>query len=88
MVANAEGILKVLDMSVVADFGLKESVQFFLCGLCYRVCRGVIFRSDSGVSVVFLLLFTRSFDFGLRLFVHLSLTFGECILIFCDGISP
>jgi hypothetical protein len=68
--------------------GLEEPVEFFLSGLRFSSGRCVVVGNDSGICILFLFQAASSLDFSFRFFVHLALTLGECILIFCDGISP
>jgi hypothetical protein len=67
---------------------LKEPVEFFLRRLLFRVGRLRVGWRDSGFRILFLFDAACTLDLCLGLFVHLPLTLGECILIFCDWNSP
>jgi hypothetical protein len=75
-------------MSLIADLCLEEPVEFFLRRLGKCICGIRISRRCAGICVFLLFAAASTFVFSLDLFVHLSLTLGERILILCDGISP
>jgi hypothetical protein len=67
---------------------LKEPVEFFLGRLLFTVRRLGVGWRDSGIRILFLFEAACTLNLCLGLLVHLSLTFGECILIFCDWTVP